>query len=46
MFSVYGELTNAKAIAAKIVASRDEKINTIDRFKSYRKTVFAKTCRT
>ena len=28
MFSVYGELTNAKAIAAKIVASRDEKINT------------------
>ncbi|NQY28058.1 MAG: 16S rRNA (cytosine(1402)-N(4))-methyltransferase RsmH [Flavobacteriaceae bacterium] len=29
MFSVYGELTNAKTIAAKIVASRDEKINTI-----------------
>lgn len=29
MFSVYGELTNAKAIAAKIVASRTEKINTI-----------------
>ncbi|PHS07423.1 MAG: 16S rRNA (cytosine(1402)-N(4))-methyltransferase [Kordia sp.] len=29
MFSVYGELTNAKMIAAKIVASRDEKINTI-----------------
>jgi len=33
MFSVYGELTNAKAIAAKIVASRDEKINTIADFK-------------
>ncbi|MGB0896126.1 MAG: 16S rRNA (cytosine(1402)-N(4))-methyltransferase RsmH [Flavobacteriaceae bacterium] len=29
MFSVYGELTNAKAIAAKIVASRDEEIKTI-----------------
>jgi len=29
MFSVYGELTNAKTIAAKIVASRDEKIDTI-----------------
>lgn len=29
MFSVYGELTNAKAIAAQIVASREEKINTI-----------------
>lgn len=34
MFSVYGELTNAKAIAAKIVASRDEKINTIEDLKS------------
>tara|TARA_B110001450_G_scaffold58356_1_gene55062 strand:+ start:1695 stop:2603 length:909 start_codon:yes stop_codon:yes gene_type:complete len=29
MFSVYGELTNAKAIASKIISSRDEKINTI-----------------
>ncbi len=29
MFSVYGELTNAKAIAAQIVASREEKVNTI-----------------
>ncbi len=34
MFSVYGELTNAKAIAAKIVASRDEKIDTIADLKS------------
>ena len=34
MFSVYGELTNAKAIAAKIVASRDEKIDTIEDLKS------------
>ncbi len=34
MFSVYGELTNAKAIAAKIVASRTEKINTIADLKS------------
>ncbi|MGB1268255.1 MAG: 16S rRNA (cytosine(1402)-N(4))-methyltransferase RsmH [Flavobacteriaceae bacterium] len=34
MFSVYGELTNAKAIAAKIVASRDEKINTIEELKN------------
>ena len=34
MFSVYGELTNAKAIAAKIVASREEKINTIEELKS------------
>ncbi len=34
MFSVYGELTNAKAIAAKIVDSRDEKINTIADFKT------------
>jgi 16S rRNA (cytosine1402-N4)-methyltransferase len=33
MFSVYGELTNAKAIAAKIVASREEKINTIEELK-------------
>jgi len=33
MFSVYGELTNAKAIAAKIVDSRDEKINTIEDLK-------------
>ena len=33
MFSVYGELTNAKAIAAKIVASRDEKIDTIEDLK-------------
>jgi len=33
MFSVYGELTNAKAIAVKIVASRDEKINTIEDLK-------------
>lgn len=33
MFSVYGELTNAKAIAAKIVASRENKINTIEEFK-------------
>jgi 16S rRNA (cytosine1402-N4)-methyltransferase len=29
MFSVYGELTNAKAIASKIISSRGEKINTI-----------------
>jgi 16S rRNA (cytosine1402-N4)-methyltransferase len=34
MFSVYGELTNAKAIASKIVDSREETINTIDDFKS------------
>jgi len=34
MFSVYGELTNAKAIAATIVASRDEKIDTIEDLKS------------
>lgn len=34
MFSVYGELTNAKAIAAKIVASREEKINTIEELKN------------
>ena len=34
MFSVYGELTNAKAIAAKIVATRDEKINTIEELKN------------
>lgn len=34
MFSVYGELTNAKAIAAKIVDSRDEKIDTIADFKT------------
>lgn len=33
MFSVYGELTNAKAIATKIVASREEKINTIEELK-------------
>jgi len=33
MFSVYGELTNAKAIAATIVASRDEKIDTIEDLK-------------
>lgn len=33
MFSVYGELTNAKAIAAKIVASRENKINTIKELK-------------
>ena len=33
MFSVYGELTNAKSIAATIVASRDEKINTIEDLK-------------
>jgi len=29
MFSVYGELTNAKAIAAKIIVSREGGINTI-----------------
>ena len=34
MFSVYGELTNSKAIAAQIVASRDEKINTIEELKN------------
>ncbi len=34
MFSVYGELTNAKAIAAKIVSSRDQEINTIEELKS------------
>lgn len=34
MFSVYGELTNAKAIAAQIVASREEKINTIEELKN------------
>lgn len=34
MFSVYGELTNAKAIAATIVASREEKINTIEELKT------------
>lgn len=33
MFSVYGELTNAKAIAATIVASREEKIDTIEDLK-------------
>jgi len=33
MFSVYGELTNAKAIAATIVDSRDEKIDTIEDLK-------------
>ena len=33
MFSVYGELTNAKAIAAQITASRDEKIHTIEELK-------------
>jgi len=33
MFSVYGELTNAKAIAATIVGSRDEKIDTIEDLK-------------
>jgi len=34
MFSVYGELTNAKAIAAKIIDSREEKINTIEDLKT------------
>ncbi len=34
MFSVYGELTNANAIAAKIVDSRDEEIKTIEELKS------------
>lgn len=34
MFSVYGELTNAKAIAAKIVASREDTISTIEDLKS------------
>jgi 16S rRNA (cytosine1402-N4)-methyltransferase len=34
MFSVYGELTNAKAIATQIVASREEKINTIEELKN------------
>lgn len=33
MFSVYGELTNAKAIASTIIASRDEKIDTIEDLK-------------
>jgi len=33
MFSVYGELTNAKAIAATITAGRDEKIDTIEDLK-------------
>jgi len=33
MFSVYGELTNAKSIAATIVASRDEEIDTIEDLK-------------
>jgi len=33
MFSVYGELTNAKAIAATIVASRDGEIDTIEDLK-------------
>ena len=33
MFSVYGELTNAKSIASTIVASREEKIDTIEDLK-------------
>ncbi len=34
MFSVYGELTNAKAIAVKIVSSREQEIKTIEELKS------------
>jgi len=33
MFSVYGELTNAKAIAAQIVSSRSEEIKTVSDLK-------------
>lgn len=33
LFAVYGELTNAKAIAAQIVSSRDEEIKTISDLK-------------
>ena len=33
LFSVYGELTNAKAIAAQIIASREEQIKTISDLK-------------
>ena len=33
LFSVYGELTNAKAIAAQIVNSRDEEVKTISDLK-------------